>query len=103
MLRGDAIGNCSLAIRKLDKLADITDAYDAVFCDVWGVLHNGVRSWPAAWKALIAEREAGRAPNSTMDQFSLNEGTTKTGARMEGTITLRRFHLYFNQPQVYWI
>jgi HAD superfamily hydrolase (TIGR01459 family) len=50
-----------LAIRVLDKLADITDAYDAVFCDVWGVLHNGVRSWPAAWKALVAEREAGKA------------------------------------------
>ena len=50
-----------MAIRVLDKLADITDAYDAVFCDVWGVLHNGVRSWPAAWKALVAEREAGKA------------------------------------------
>lgn len=50
-----------MAIRVLDKLADITDAYDAVFCDVWGVLHNGVGSWPAAWKALVAEREAGRA------------------------------------------
>lgn len=50
-----------MGIRNLDKLADIADGYDAIFCDVWGVLHNGVRSWSAAWQALAAERAAGRA------------------------------------------
>lgn len=57
----DANGIELLAIRVLDKLADITGEYDAIFCDVWGVLHNGVRSWTPAWKALAAEREKGKA------------------------------------------
>ncbi|QKV19215.1 TIGR01459 family HAD-type hydrolase [Oricola thermophila] len=48
-------------IRQIANLAEISGGYDAVFCDVWGVLHNGVRSWPAAWKALAAAREAGKA------------------------------------------
>jgi HAD superfamily hydrolase (TIGR01459 family) len=50
-----------LGVRQIASLAEITGGYDAIFCDVWGVLHNGVRSWTAAWKALAAEREAGRA------------------------------------------
>lgn len=50
-----------MGIRRIANLAEIAGDYDALFCDVWGVLHNGVRSWTAAWKALAAEREAGRA------------------------------------------
>ncbi|MCI5078520.1 TIGR01459 family HAD-type hydrolase [Oricola sp.] len=50
-----------MAIREINALADIAADYDAIFCDVWGVLHNGVRSWTPAWKALAREREAGRA------------------------------------------
>jgi HAD superfamily hydrolase (TIGR01459 family) len=50
-----------LGIRQIANLTEISGGYDAIFCDVWGVLHNGVRSWAAAWKALAAEREAGRA------------------------------------------
>ena len=33
--------------------------YDVVFCDVWGVLHNGVAAWPTAIQALQAAREGG--------------------------------------------
>lgn len=50
-----------MGIRQIANLAEISGGYDAIFCDVWGVLHNGVRSWTAAWKALAREREAGRA------------------------------------------
>jgi len=50
-----------LGIRQIASLAEISGGYDAIFCDVWGVLHNGVRSWSPAWKALVAAREAGRA------------------------------------------
>lgn len=50
-----------MGIRQIASLAEISGSYDAIFCDVWGVLHNGVRSWTPAWKALAAEREAGRA------------------------------------------
>ena len=34
--------------------------YDAMLCDVWGVLHNGVRAYPEAVEALARWRAAGR-------------------------------------------
>ena len=33
--------------------------YDAVLCDVWGVVHNGVNAFPRACDALIKARAAG--------------------------------------------
>jgi HAD superfamily hydrolase (TIGR01459 family) len=38
----------------------IADRYDAVLCDVWGVLHNGRRAYPAACAALQRLRAAGK-------------------------------------------
>lgn len=34
-------------------LSAVADGYDAVLCDVWGVIHNGVASFPAACEALV--------------------------------------------------
>ena len=42
------------------RLADVTRGYDVILSDVWGVVHNGARSYPAACAALAREREAGR-------------------------------------------
>jgi HAD superfamily hydrolase (TIGR01459 family) len=50
-----------LALREIQTLSEISDGYDVILCDVWGVLHNGVRSWPAASSALAAERKRGKA------------------------------------------
>ncbi|MHB8286052.1 MAG: TIGR01459 family HAD-type hydrolase [Caulobacteraceae bacterium] len=33
-------------------LFDVADLYDAILCDVWGVIHNGRESFPAACEAL---------------------------------------------------
>lgn len=33
-------------------LSALSDRYDVVLCDVWGVIHNGVRRYPAACEAL---------------------------------------------------
>ena len=41
------------------NLAQISDRYDAVFCDLWGCLHNGVTPFPAAVAALQAFRAKG--------------------------------------------
>lgn len=38
-------------------LAQIADLYDAVLCDVWGVIHNGRESFPEACEALIRFQE----------------------------------------------
>lgn len=37
----------------------ILERYDVLFCDVWGVVHNGVRAYPRATEALIRFRDRG--------------------------------------------
>ncbi|MBS0384983.1 MAG: TIGR01459 family HAD-type hydrolase, partial [Proteobacteria bacterium] len=46
-------------MKLLDRLEDIADRYDAVFCDVWGVVHNGRTPFTAACDALTRFRAAG--------------------------------------------
>ena len=41
------------------SLADLTGRYDAVFCDLWGCLHNGKAAFPAAIAALQGFRVTG--------------------------------------------
>lgn len=41
------------------SLADLGPRYDAVFCDLWGCLHNGKTPFPAAVLALQAFRRRG--------------------------------------------
>ena len=41
------------------SLDDIAPRYDAVFCDLWGCLHNGQRPFPAAVAALQSFRAGG--------------------------------------------
>jgi HAD superfamily hydrolase (TIGR01459 family) len=41
------------------SLADVQGRYDAVFCDLWGCLHNGKMAFPAAVAALQAFRRKG--------------------------------------------
>ncbi|MBC8718367.1 MULTISPECIES: TIGR01459 family HAD-type hydrolase [Brucella/Ochrobactrum group] len=42
-----------------ERLDDLTDGYDAIFCDVWGVLHNGVEAFAPAVAALKRARAKG--------------------------------------------
>lgn len=41
-------------------LSDIADGYDAIFCDVWGVIHNGRQAFDPACQALQAFRAQGK-------------------------------------------
>lgn len=43
----------------ITSLSDISEIYDAVFCDVWGCYHDGVAPLPGAVSALRAFRERG--------------------------------------------
>jgi HAD superfamily hydrolase (TIGR01459 family) len=47
------------AVRQINGLAEISDRYDVILCDLWGVLHNGVAAFPAASAALTAFRSRG--------------------------------------------
>ena len=43
----------------VNALSDISTQYDALFVDLWGCVHNGVRAFDAANKALIEYRTGG--------------------------------------------
>ena len=45
--------------RIISSLAEISAGYDALFCDLWGCLHNGRQPFPAAVAALQAFRARG--------------------------------------------
>lgn len=45
--------------RIVETLAEISDRYDAVLCDLWGCLHNGVTAFPEAVAALQGFRARG--------------------------------------------
>ena len=49
-----------MTTRIISALADIADHYDAVLCDVWGVIHNGRAAYLAACDALTGFRDAGK-------------------------------------------
>lgn len=46
--------------KPIDSVEEIADRYDAVLCDVWGVLHNGRQAYPAACAALQRLKRAGK-------------------------------------------
>ncbi len=46
-------------IRQIAGLREISDRYDAILCDIWGVLHNGLASFTQASDALVAFRRRG--------------------------------------------
>lgn len=43
----------------IENLAEIADRYDALFCDLWGCVHNGLTPFPAAADALREYRAGG--------------------------------------------
>lgn len=45
--------------KRIQSFSEITEHYDVVLCDVWGVLHNGVESFQEASRALSSARQAG--------------------------------------------
>ena len=46
-------------VRIIEHLSEIAYDYDAVFCDLWGCLHNGITAFPEAVEALRGFRADG--------------------------------------------
>ena len=46
-------------VRIINSLADLRPSYDALLCDIWGVVHNGIDPFPKAIEALQAFRKSG--------------------------------------------
>lgn len=49
----------TLSPPRVAGLSALAADYDAILCDVWGVLHNGVGAFPGAPEALARYRETG--------------------------------------------
>jgi HAD superfamily hydrolase (TIGR01459 family) len=45
--------------RIIEQLQELSAEYDAVFCDLWGCLHDGVTAFPEAVAALQSYRRSG--------------------------------------------
>ncbi|MCW3782715.1 TIGR01459 family HAD-type hydrolase [Defluviimonas salinarum] len=45
--------------RIIQSLSEVAAGYDALFCDLWGCVHDGLRPFPAAVAALQAYRASG--------------------------------------------
>ncbi|WAP70300.1 TIGR01459 family HAD-type hydrolase [Jiella pelagia] len=45
--------------RRIGELSEAAGSYDAIFCDIWGVVHNGLAKHAAAERALAAARAGG--------------------------------------------
>lgn len=43
----------------ISQLSQIAERYDALFVDLWGCVHNGIKAYPAAVAALEAFRQTG--------------------------------------------
>ncbi len=46
-------------VRIIEHLSEVANDYDALFCDLWGCLHNGIAAFPEAVAALRAYRADG--------------------------------------------
>jgi HAD superfamily hydrolase (TIGR01459 family) len=46
-------------VTRLSRFDDLFDHYSTMFCDVWGVVHNGVELYPGVTDALAAFKRAG--------------------------------------------
>lgn len=49
-----------MLLEEINKIDDIIDRYEAVICDIWGVLHNGVSIYHDAISALRRVRAKGK-------------------------------------------
>ncbi|MCU0802939.1 MAG: TIGR01459 family HAD-type hydrolase [Rhodobacteraceae bacterium] len=108
----------------ISSLSDIAGRYDAVFCDLWGCLHNGVAPFPAAVAALQAYRAAGgvvllltnspRPKSSVMRQLDtigvprdcydevVSSGDAAQHALVTGAVGRRVFHIGAAKDQVFF-
>ena len=48
-------------VRQISGLSEVSDCYDVILCDIWGVLHNGLASFAQASEALVSFRRRGGA------------------------------------------
>lgn len=78
----------------IPNLAAIASGYDALYCDLWGCLHNGVAPYPAAVAALEGFRAGGgrvilltNAPRPCTDVIAQLDGMGVPRAAWDDVVT----------------
>lgn len=84
----------SVAPALISGLGELSSRYDVILSDIWGVLHNGVQSYPAAGEALTKFREKGgtvvlitNAPRPAIDVVKLLDGLKVMRSAWDGIVT----------------
>ena len=71
----------------LTSAGPLLSRYDAVFCDVWGVMHNGRKAYPEAGAALARFRSGGGTvilvSNAPVPATGVERVLEKTGVRRD--------------------
>ena len=100
-------------VQLVDRFSLIASAYDVVLCDVWGVMHNGVRATPESGDALARFRAAGgtvvlitnaprprAAVRDQLDHFGVrrdaHDGIVSSGDVTQEVIMARRHERIFH-------
>ena len=108
----------------IENLSEISTNYDAVFCDLWGCLHNGVEPYKEAIEALYEFSKSGgivhlltNSPRPAMSVYSqldyigiprnLYQGITASGdasraAIASGTYGKKIFHIGPNSDEIFF-
>ena len=47
------------SLRFAERLSDLVDGVEVILSDIWGVVHNGLESFPEACEALHTYRQRG--------------------------------------------
>ncbi len=78
----------------LGGISSIAAQYDVILCDIWGVLHNGVKAYASASEALTHYRQQGgkvilvsNAPRPAFDVVGLLDGMGVARSAYDGIVT----------------
>ena len=58
-MHNDLLPDITDTVPRINGLEEIAGKYQLILCDVWGVLHNGLKAWPGTIEALSEFRRSG--------------------------------------------
>jgi HAD superfamily hydrolase (TIGR01459 family) len=76
-----------MTIKEIHRISEIVDKYDIFFVDLWGVIHDGVESYPGVHEALAKLRQTRKRiiflSNAPRRAYLAVEGLRKVGVSDE--------------------
>ena len=86
----------------ITTFSEISDNYNAVICDLWGCLHNGIESFPEALRALKKKlQREGVFREMKLKQHFEKPSVRKAREKAEAIRRARKLARKKNQRDVY--